>query len=545
MSQPYDPNQPPGGYPPPSGPPPPEQPQYPAPSQPPYPAPSQPYPPVQPYGQPPVPAQPYPAYPPPSQPYPGYPPPQPSQPQYPPPSQPYTPTTPNYGDVAPGSQPYTGAPPQAWPAPSQPFMGSPSQGWPAPVAVMPDVAPAPASGLPGWAFPVALGAVVLLALALFLTGSDWAAGALHGGIVTAVAGLAALIYAATRAIGKQIAGQAIGVLLAGVLLLGLGGAGIGLQTPLHTAQAGTLEAQGQWQRAIDEYALGGATAPGSEDIARVYNEWGEQESSNSQYQAAIANFDTVINTYSAAVVGVARAQKDEATAYLGEGEQALQRGDYTSAVQAFQKVTTSQLSATDAARFHTDYANALLGEGQAQLNSGSCQNALTIYQQLATQFADTSSGKTAIQALKAPQAVEGQFTGTIAPPSGTIPVALLGQTFKVNVQAQTATGKIIAAALIQSDGTFTFKPVKLAKYDFLWGFVDSSTKQLVGIVIPIDQAGNPALVFTMLPLCTNDLGQINTNVQARFLTDLHLGAFTVDAPVALTREATVRIAFAR
>ncbi len=562
MSQPYDPNQPPSGYPPANNPqnPQPQYPQNPAPSQPQYPAPSQPYPQPPPYGQPPAPsqpytpppAQPYPGYPPASQPYPGYPPASqpypgyapPSQPQYPPASQPYAPTTPNYGDVPPGSQPYTGAPPQPWPAPSQPYTGAPSQGWPAPVAVATEARPT-SSGLPGWGLPVALGAVVLILIALFLTGSDWAAGGLHAGILAAVAGLAALTYAAVRAAGKQMTSQVIGLGLVGVILVALGGAGIAFQMPLHTAQASSLEAQGQWQRAIDEYALGGATAPGSEDIARIYNEWGEQESGNGQYQAAIGNFDTVITSYTAATTGVARAKKDEASAYLGEGEQALQSGDYTSAVQAFQKVTTSQLSATDASKLHTDYAKALLGEGQAQLNGGSCQNALTIYQQLAQQFADTASGQTASTALKAPQAVQGQFTGAITPPSGDIPVALLGQNFKVNVQAQTVKGTLIAAALIQSDGTFTFKPVKLATYDFLWGFVDSSTKQLVGVVIPIDSAGNPTLVFTMLPLCTNVLPALDTGVHARFLTQVHLGAFTVDAPTDLVSKATVRVAFTR
>jgi hypothetical protein len=130
------------------------------------------------------------------------------------------------------------------------------------------------------------GSIVLSALLLIvlqLTGSDWAIGAMHAGIVAGYLAVVILLFTIVRlTLGKatrsnpahliQLISTVLVILLLSLLCL----VGLTQQTSFHNMQAHSLEAQQQWQSAINQYQASGEGAPTSEDIARVYNLWGEQ-----------------------------------------------------------------------------------------------------------------------------------------------------------------------------------------------------------------------------------------------------------------------------
>jgi hypothetical protein len=546
MSQPYDPNQPPGGYPPPGN-----YPQYPDPNQPQYPTPSQqPYPPQ--YPQPSQQPQAYPQQPTyPSQPYqqpyqqptpsqqPQYPTPS-QQPQYPTPSQQpypgYTPTSPQYPGQTYGAPNYGDVPPSQ-PLLQQPY-GVQPDGWPTPNVVAPysPLPPEPKS-LPGWLWMALLGVGIVGTIGLFFTGSnagilDWSQGALHGGIFAAVVGLVALIMAAIQIAGKK---NALGLGLVGVILLGLGGAAVGLPGPIRSAQVGNLEGQDQYQNAVNLLVADKAS---DEDIAAVYDTWGEHLTSAAQYTQAVTEFDTVIHMYAGATNGVARANKDEATAYFDLAEAdlttAATSGDYTSAVGAFSKIQTTFLSATDAAKVHADYAKALFGLGnqELKLNSQSgCTSAVTAYTQLANSFSDTPEGQQAKTALAQPVSVSGKFSGTVkAAPSGDANVVFLLPNADPNYQGQ------VQAGAVQSNGTFAIAKVMPGTYGLVWGYVNISANQITQITGYLaDSAGN-LLAFQVTQLCSVSLTVPGNFSKAYFssraalmLHSLHV-VFDLDTP---------------
>ena len=457
------------------------------------------------------PAQPAEIYPPLSYPAQPYPPDAAPASPYPPtayPSQPY----PSAGFPAQPSQPY---PPAGFPAeayPPQPWPTGPGEAMDAPAQ---PAAQGLAAPLPAWVLIVGW-VVVLLALgSVFAFGSDWAAGAQHVGIATGALALlviAALIVRGVRglfaATNVRRTAQVIGASVSAALLLLVSAGGIGLQMPIHHVQASVLEGQQQWQNALNEYSQGGATAPNSEDLARTYNKWGEALNTSGQYQAAITKFEFVVTTFTGAPIGVARANKDDATAYYNLAEKDLNASDYQGAVTAFQTLTIRFSSAPEVAKAHADYAKALLEVGQAQIASQQCDTAVTTYTLLQQQFGDTPSGSQATTALSAPQPVTGKFTGKVAPPAGQIAVAVLG----TGVNLATHTGKIVTAALIQANGSFSFPPVAVGTYDFLLGFIDTATNKATGLFV-FEDANNQPITYDVHPLCPTDIGALNVNVE--------------------------------
>jgi outer membrane protein assembly factor BamD (BamD/ComL family) len=194
--------------------------------------------------------------------------------------------------------------------------------------------------------------------------------------------------------------------------------------------------------------LAGEGAPTSENITRVYNEWGEQINAQHRYENALAKFNIVLTNYGSTSTGIARAQSDTVKAYLAWGQQASLQQDYRAAtnhydallqltyctatcqsqasaldatayynlaesqlaaknygdaVNYFQIMVTHFPSSPEAQKVHRDYAKALFGHGQQQLKSATCSDAVSSYQQLSTQFRDTPEGQQATRALKAPQ----------------------------------------------------------------------------------------------------------------------------------------------
>jgi TolA-binding protein len=372
--------------------------------------------------------------------------------------------------------------------------------------------------LPAWALIGGWAVVILALAALFATGSDWAAGAQHAGIAAAAVAVLVLVALVVRGVAGLFAAtnvrraaQVTGASVAAALLLLVGAGGIGLQAPIHRAQASVLEGQQQWQTALNEYSLAGATAPNSEDLARTYNEWGEALTTSGQYQTAITKFDYVITTFTGAPVGLARANKDDATAYYHLGEKDLSANDNQGAVAAFQTLTSRFPHAPEVAKAHADYAKALLAVGEAEVTGGECDSALTTYTTLQQQFSDTSQGTQAATALKAPQAVMGKFTGKVAPPSGQIAAVIFGTNVKVNPTSGTVSGDFPYAALINKDGTFQSDPIPLGTYAFGLAFVTTGTTQSATVYVLVD-ASNQPVTFTMKPLCPTDLGSLNLNV---------------------------------
>ncbi len=306
--------------------------------------------------------------------------------------------------------------------------------------------------MPIW---VLIGSIVLVALLLIvlqLTGSDWAAGAMRVGIVAGILALLILLITVVRMILGMVTKsnpahliQLISTVLVILLLSLLCLVGLTQHSAIHNLQAHSWEGQQQWQSAINQYQLSGEGAPTSEDIARVYNLWGEQFTSHQQYVEALAKYNIVLTYYGSASTGVARAQSDSITAYFAWGQKASQQHVYVAATNhydillnlpycaatcrsqanaldatAYYNLAESQLLAknypdainnfhilvsrfansTEAHKVHGDYAKALFGEGKQQLNRALCSSAIPTYQQLSTQFGDTARRTTSYQRIK-------------------------------------------------------------------------------------------------------------------------------------------------
>jgi len=414
--------------------------------------------------------------------------------------------------------------------------------------------------MPIWALVGCIVAVIVLLVVLQLTGSDWAAGAMHVGIVAGivallvalVAGVRILLGMAAKSNPKRVI-QLVSACLAILLLLSLCLVGLTQQSTIHGLQAHSWEGQWQWQSSINEYQLAGEGTPTSENIARVYNEWGEQFSAQQHYVDAFAKFDIVKNNYGSASTGVARAQSDTIKAYLGWGQQASQQHDYTAATShydallqlsyctatcqsqanaldatAYYNLAESKLatqnypdavtnfvivvsrfaSSPEAQKLHEDYAKALLGQGKQQITTESCTSAIPIYKQLSSQFGDTPEGQQATSALKAPQPVKGHFITTVPNNPALTPVAALMQGYydtMSNVQFYALLG-VSPTATIQRNGSFSFKPVKQGTYDLVWGTNNSDGNQLY---YSIFHSVSLAFVVKVGPLCPYDFGEVN------------------------------------
>ena len=417
-----------------------------------------------------------------------------------------------------------------------------------------------------WAFLGIIVAVVALLVVLQLTGSDWAVGARHvaiaAGIIAAVVTVATMVRTLLGMGAKTNPWRVVQYVCAGLsilLLLTLCLAGFTQQSTIHSLQAHSLDGQQQWQPAINQYQLAGENAPTSENIARVYNEWGEQLTSQQRYQDAFARFNTVLNNYGSASAGVARAQSGEIKAYLAWGQQASQQHDYTAATNhydtllqlsyctatcqsqanaldatAYYNLAESQLSAEnyvdaisnfqtvvsrfanspEAIRLHEDYAKALFGHGQQQLTSASCSSAIPTYQQLSSQFGDTPEGQQATSALKAPQPVKGRFVKAVPNNPSLIQEAALMQGLHQGLSSgqffQMLSGS--PTALILSDGSFSFKPMKQGSYDLAWGTSNNVTGSLSFISYFNQNDGSPVYVANVGPLCAFDFGNISQDI---------------------------------
>jgi outer membrane protein assembly factor BamD (BamD/ComL family) len=351
----------------------------------------------------------------------------------------------------------------------------------------------------------------------------------------------------------QLISAGLVILLLSLLCL----VGLTQQSAIHSLQAHSWEGQQQWQSAINQYQLAGEGAPSSENIARVYNLWGEQFTSQQHYVDALAKYNIVLAHYGSASIGVAHAQSDTIKAYLAWGQQASQQHDYTSAANhydtllnlsyctatcqsqanaldatAYYNLAESQLvaknysdasnnfhtvvsrfaSSPEAHKLHGDYAKALFGQGKQQLNTALCSSAIPTYQQLSTQFGDTPEGQQATSALRANQPIKGHFITSVPNDPSLTPLAALMHGLHQNLPDSQFFQLLSTAptAQIQNNGSFNFKPLPQGTYDLAWGTNRSDGAQ--SYVSYFQNDGSAAYVATVGPLCPYDFGDINRTI---------------------------------
>jgi tetratricopeptide (TPR) repeat protein len=452
-------------------------------------------------------------------------------PQYPP--YPGSPSLPLYG--APGATSYPAYPTY----PGMPGMpGGPSVPlYPIPPAPISGLRASLARGFPLW-LTLVIGAVALGAVAagFFLAElvghADWADGARIAGVVAlVVAGIVLIALIVRLVAGRR---TLVTALLSAALLLVLLASGLGglaFTAPIHGFQAKSLESAKVYQSAIDEYGAAGEAAPNAPNIARVFDEWGEDLLASNQYQPALTKFTTVTSTYSQATAAVTRANADifqtytnwvkagssdvpysdaisffgtyasgsgcdstcqssahdiEAQARFQYGTQLASQSKYSDAISQFESVQKNFAQSSFAPKAHASAATAYLALAKQQKGSD-CSSAIPTYQTLAKSYGDTPEGKQAASDLAAPQAVSGTIANA---PSQFSSVILASNVDDVNRVFTTAYETPLAA----STGKYSFSSVTQGSY-FI--FLGDGT----GSGAPIDDSQGTHEKVTVGPLC--------------------------------------------
>ncbi|HEV2237008.1 MAG TPA: tetratricopeptide repeat protein, partial [Ktedonobacterales bacterium] len=147
----------------------------------------------------------------------------------------------------------------------------------------------------GIAALVGASALLLLAAAalvgLATSHGEWAAGMRAAALTALALGAVTVVATVVRAGAGRRAERGVALVLGAALLLGLlGDGGLALLPATHLAQARAYEASGQYDQALTEYALGGAHAPTSRDLARVNVEWGDALTRDGRYAQALGRY---------------------------------------------------------------------------------------------------------------------------------------------------------------------------------------------------------------------------------------------------------------
>lgn len=392
-----------------------------------------------------------------------------------------------------------------------------------------------------------IGAYVLLAFVYsaveIVAHGDWSDGARAAGIAALImAGVALVVLAARLISGRRaISTIALGLLLVAALA-GAGTGGITFAAPLHGIEARSLEQSGQWSGAIREYQLAGDAAPNAPNIARVYDEWGEQRLTQRDFEQATVTFSTVITAYPKSSSSYDRAQQDlfkSYTAWLQSSPQTVPYADaiadfvayralptcdatcqsgaqdaeaharylygsqlagkqrYNDAIKQFETVQVQFPTSAYASQAHSAAATAYYNLGQQQL-SQTCADAIPTYQTLAKKYGDTPEGKKAKSALAAPQRVTGKM---INYPSNPVPTIMLSRSadpnnFSFSQEYTTTPG---------SGGSFAFKNVAQGNYNIATLRNTSTQEEETWYQ---SSSGNLYTVHVG-PLCPTDFGTYN------------------------------------
>jgi tetratricopeptide (TPR) repeat protein len=426
----------------------------------------------------------------------------PQAPQYPP--YPGSPSMPLYGAPgAPGYPTYPGMPGMPG-GPSVPL-------YPAPPTPTGGLRAMLARGFPIW-LTLVVGVVSLVAVAAgffiaeLLAHADWADGARAAGIVAlALAGIVLIGMITRLAAGRRTPVMALlsAALLLVLLVSGVGG--LTFTAPIHAFQAKSLESAKVYQSAVDEYAAAGETAPNAPNIARVFDEWGEDLLAANQYQTALTKFTTVTSNYSQTTAAITRANRDifqtytnwvkagasdvpysdaisffgayagrfncdsacqsdahdiEAQARFQYGTQLASQSRYSDAIAQFESVQKNFAQSSFASKAHASAATAYLALAKQQKGSD-CSSAIPTYQTLAKSYADTPEGKQAASDLAAPQPVSGTVTNI--PGSGPATL-ILSRTLD---EAAGTFSDDYETPVDASSGKFTFASVTQGSYFIL------------------------------------------------------------------------------
>jgi hypothetical protein len=334
--------------------------------------------------------------------------------------------------------------------------------------------------------------------------ADWSAGATAAGITALILAFVSLVVALARILLGRQARLMYALSAAMILALTVAGIGsLGIANPLHTLQARSLEHDGQWADAIREYSYAGQGAPNAPDIARVYDEWGEQLLGQHSYGLAATSFQNVVTqyvqsgdaydrgrtdlydtykqwvvtggtdvpypaaiayfgTYAGASTCDAACQTDaqnvEAQARFQYGTQLAASGDYADAVTQFEALQSRFPQSVYAPQAHAAAAKGYLAEGQAAIKGGTCASALTPYQTLAGKYGDTPEGKQAKSALNAGVDVTGTIGNLPTTPQPTLFLSkhINPTSFFFSSEYKTSPG---------TNGSFTFHGVKPGDYN--------------------------------------------------------------------------------
>ncbi|HLJ80719.1 MAG TPA: outer membrane protein assembly factor BamD, partial [Ktedonobacterales bacterium] len=268
---------------------------------------------------------------------------------------------------------------------------------------------------------------------------DWADGAEAAGIVALVFGGVALLLFTARLIGGRRARPAILFgLLAVVILAGIGATSLVISPQLHHVQALHDEQNGMWDTAIHEYELAGENTANAADVARVYDEWGEQQLRDKNYRGAVDRFNVVVANYTDTGRYLKRANDDlfatysdwiqsglnvpygeataffdsyrtlpqcdsscasrvnaiEARSYYEYGVQLASEGDYQDAILQFEVIQSRYPNSPYFHQAHLYAAQAYYALA-LQETSSNCSDAVSAYTTLVSEYADTPEAKKA------------------------------------------------------------------------------------------------------------------------------------------------------
>lgn len=339
---------------------------------------------------------------------------------------------------------------------------------------------------------------------LTLEHGDWADGVVIASKAYFALAVVTLLGAIIRAIGGRRSLRSLATSLAvTLLLLAIGAGSFASASPLHASQAAQLEHQHLYEAALHEYALAGERPPQAPNLARVYDEWGEQLLAQDNYTAALDRFSLVVTDYAQSGSATARAQRGlvntyvawvlsgatdipygdaiaamasyrtsaacdascetsistaEAQARYQYGSQLAAQHDYAGAVTQFEVVQTTFPTSVYTKQAHSGAAAAYYSIGQAQRGSA-CADAVKTFRTLSATYADTPEGGKATSALAAPVDVSGTLTRY---PGFPLPTLHLSKSID---PSRYFFSDEYSTALEPATGHFTFKGVAQGNYN--------------------------------------------------------------------------------
>ncbi|HLW01092.1 MAG TPA: hypothetical protein VKT82_20710 [Ktedonobacterales bacterium] len=393
-----------------------------------------------------------------------------------------------------------------------------------------------------WVIGIVGGAALILAVLTALP--SWGTIATRVGITLLVAGLCAglLIWLFYR-MRQQWTRRRWFIIAASLLVLGA--LGTALAPVLHVMQGQQLEKQGNYQRAIDEYALSGEHSPSGQDIGRSYLEWGQIDLLQQDYAMAVQHLEAAAETYSA-TTAAQKARAPLGLALYSWGQQLVEEQRYGEAIQQFAHLRTryadtqaaqeAQLSQDEPAAYYSwgqqlqanqqfqdaltqyqaldrlfsdsTYAtlayNAAAGDlyawGQALVKQAQYTQAIAAYQQAIKQYANAPAAKQAQQALDAPQAVKGRLIFASGPADAKV-IIRLSSSWSTSANGYVQGGYVYETRT-DANGNFTFPSVALGRYLVDWQQGSAFTTLLH------QGTNNPVYIADVEPLRATNIGDI-------------------------------------